>query len=181
MRDSKRSNLDERGAAAFGEWRAAPTPFTILPATWRDVGELRALEAECFGEDAWPLLDVISVLTIGGIVRLKAVIQERMVGFIAGDPREEDAAWITTLGVRAPFRRLGIAAALLAECEQQMKHPVIRLCVRSDNHPALQLYAKAGYRHVSVWWNYYRDGQDAYVLEKELAEFRSLKTFHIDR
>lgn len=180
MQDSKRSSLDERGAAAFGEWHAAPTPFTILPATWRDVGELRALEAECFGEDAWPLLDVINVLTIGGIVRLKAVAQERMIGFIAGDPREGEIAWITTLGVRVPYRRLGIASMLLERCELQMQRPFVRLCVRSDNQPALQLYAKAGYRHVSVWWNYYRDGQDAYVLEKELAEFKSLNKLHKD-
>ncbi len=174
LHDSKRSDgLDAEGAAVSGEWHTAPQPFSILTATWRDVGELRVLEAECFGEDAWPLLDVISVLTIGGIVRLKAVIHERMVGFIAGDPREEDTAWITTLGVRAPYRRLGIATALLAECEKQMRRPVIRLCVRKDNQPALQLYTKAGYRHVSVWWNYYRDGQDAFVLEKKLAEFNS--------
>lgn len=171
LHDSKRRSDVKGGAAATGEWYAAPQPFSILPATWRDVGELRSLEAECFGEDAWPLLDVISVLTLGGIVRLKAVVNGQMAGFIAGDPREGEAAWITTLGVRAPYRRLGIATALLDQCEQQMQRPVIRLCVRSDNQPALQLYAKAGYRHVSVWWNYYRDGQDAYVLEKTLREF----------
>ncbi len=172
--NSKRSSEEEREAAETEEGRTASPLFSILPATWRDVGELRILEAECFGEDAWPLLDVISVLTLGGIIRLKAVIQERMVGFIAGDLRERKIAWITTLGVRAPYRRMGIATALLTECEQQMGRSVIRLCVRSDNYAALQLYDKAGYRHFSVWKNYYRDGKDAYVLEKELPEFKAL-------
>ena len=55
-----------------------------MPATWRDLGELRTVEHECFGDDAWPLWDLVGVLTFPGVVRLKAVMSEKMFGFVAG-------------------------------------------------------------------------------------------------
>jgi ribosomal protein S18 acetylase RimI-like enzyme len=143
--------------------------YTIENATWRDLGELRTLEAECFGKDAWPLLDLIGVLTLPGNVRIKAVTPEgKMAGFIAGDPHPaEKLGWITTLGVRVAYRKQGMAASLLSECEEYMRMRFVRLCVRSNNEPALHLYERAGYSRVTVWKGYYIDGQDALVLEKD--------------
>ena len=92
--------------------------FSIITATWRDLGELRQLERDCFGKDAWPLLDLIGALTLPGSVRLKVVVVGKMVGFVGGDPRpQEKIGWITTLGVAPAYRCNGIAAALLAACE----------------------------------------------------------------
>jgi ribosomal protein S18 acetylase RimI-like enzyme len=143
------------------------TPYSITQANWRDVGELRQLEKECFGEDSWPLWDIIGVLTMPGVVRLKAVMNERMVGFIGGDvQRGENTGWITTLGVFPAQRRLGIAAALLAECETQMGMNHVKLCVRKSNDPAILLYKRAGYQQIDIWHRYYSGGEDALVLEK---------------
>ncbi len=143
--------------------------FKIVRATWRDLNELRHLEKACFGDDAWPLVDLISVLAISGVVRLKAVIADRMVGFIAGDPRgSQDVAWIATLGVLPSCRRRGIASALLRACEDKLEVIRVRLSVREGNLPALQLYRRFGYKQVGRWTNYYRDKSDAIVLEKWL-------------
>ena len=129
---------------------------------------MRALERECFREDAWPLLDLVGVLTFPNVVRLKAVAPEKMVGFIAGDMRpREGLGWITTIGVLPPFRRRGIAFALLANCEEAMGMPVVRLCVRRSNLSAQQLYQKAGYQPDGVWERYYSDREDALVLQKD--------------
>ncbi len=49
------------------------TGVAIEPATLRDLGALRHLEQVCFPKDAWPLLDLIGVLTFRGVMRLKAV------------------------------------------------------------------------------------------------------------
>lgn len=139
----------------------------IVPATWRDLGELRQLERACFAEDQWPLFDLIAVLTWPDIVRLKAVVDGAMVGFIAGDPRpQENTAWIATLGVLPAYRRQGIGLALLNACEARLSQPRLRLCVRVSNLAAIRLYEKAGYFSLEVWQKYYRDGEDALVMEK---------------
>ena len=139
----------------------------IVPATWRDLAELRQVEQACFADDHWPLLDLIAVLTLPNVVRLKAVIQSAMVGFVAGDPRpQENTAWIATLGVLPAYRRQGIGLALLTACENRLTQPHLRLCVRMSNWAAIRLYEKAGYSPLEVWPKYYRDGEDALMMEK---------------
>jgi ribosomal protein S18 acetylase RimI-like enzyme len=141
--------------------------FSIIPATWHDLGELRQLERECFGKDAWPLLDLIGALTFPGSIRIKAVVGGKMVGFVGGDPRPlEKIGWITTLGVAVAYRRNGIAATLLGACEDAMKMPVVRLCVRRSNLGAQKLYQQAGYQPAGVWEKYYNGQEDALVLQK---------------
>ena len=86
--------------------------ITIESATWRDLKDLFQLEKDCFQLDAWPLLDILGALTIPQIIRLKAVDQEKMVGFIAVDlRRSQQTAWIATLAVLPAFRKTGIASA----------------------------------------------------------------------
>jgi ribosomal protein S18 acetylase RimI-like enzyme len=139
----------------------------IVPAAWRDLGALRTLERVCFPKDAWPLLDLIGVLSFPNVVRLKAVINNEMVGFVAGDIRSSNGlAWIATIGVLPDYRRRGVATQLLRACEERLSTYTIRLSVREDNIPAITLYMKLGYKRVGMWPAYYQDGSDAIVLEK---------------
>lgn len=139
----------------------------IVEAGIRDLSALRQLEKECFGIDAWPLIDLISVLIIPGIVRLKANIDGEMVGFIAADlHRAQRLGWIVTLGVKPGFRRMGIARNILLACMARMDVQRYRLSVRKNNQPALNLYAQEGFHPVDTWKGYYADGEDALVLEK---------------
>jgi ribosomal-protein-alanine N-acetyltransferase len=141
--------------------------FQVLRAGWQDLNDLRKLEEICFGEDSWPLWDLIAVLTLPKIVRLKAQVDGKMAGFIAGDPHpREKLGWIATLGVLPAYRRMGIAETLLARCEEELGLPRIRLSVRRSNEPALALYRKTGYQMVETWRGYYHSGEDALVLEK---------------
>ena len=72
----------------------------VEPASWRDLNAVRHLEQACFPKDAWPLFDMISVLSFPNVVRLKAVAGRRLVGFVGADIREkESTAWIATIGV----------------------------------------------------------------------------------
>ena len=145
--------------------------FEIEPATWRDLGTLRHIEQVCFPLDAWPLWDLIGVLTLPQVVRLKAAVEGEMVGFIAGDVRpREQLAWVATIAVLPEFRERGIGGALLRACEAQVKMPKIRLNVRFSNHTAIQLYRNSGYQAVGRWPHYYSDGEDALVMEKELGD-----------
>ena len=142
--------------------------FQIETASWHDLNALRQIEKECFIEDAWPLFDLIAALTFPGIVRLKAVVDGRMVGFAGGETKpSERAGWITTLGVLPAYRRQGIARALLEACEKQLDLPCIKLSVRRSNLAAIELYQRAGYHQTGVWPRYYYGGEDALILEKE--------------
>lgn len=105
--------------------------YKIEPATWRDLGALRHLEQVCFPQDAWPLWDLVGVLTLPNVVRFKAVVDnlnrngdhERgvMAGFIAGEMRRsDDAAWIATVGVLPEYRRQGIGHALIDIAEREL-------------------------------------------------------------
>ena len=146
-----------------------PLPYQIEPATWRDLGALRRLEQECFPLDAWPLLDLIAVLSFSNIVRLKAILNDEMIGFIAGDLRRgQDLAWIATIGVLPVYQRQGIASALLQACEAQLQTSRVRLSLRINNQPARLLYESAGYYQVGIWPEYYNDKTDALVMEKHL-------------
>jgi ribosomal protein S18 acetylase RimI-like enzyme len=141
--------------------------ITIESATWRDLKDLFQLEKVCFQLDAWPLLDILGVLTIPQVIRLKAVDQEILVGFIAVDlRRSQKTAWIATLAVLPAYRKSGIGSTLLQICEGEVNLPRIRLSVRQSNQPAIQLYQKHGYQQIEVWKKYYKGGDNALVFEK---------------
>ncbi len=145
--------------------------FQIEIATLSDLNQLRELEKICFEKDAWPLLELLAVLVIPGLVRLKVDIDGKMAGFIGGDARRsEGMGWITTVGIRPEFRRLGLASRLILACEEAMQMPAVRLSVRRSNFGAQHLYFRLGYHHVGVWEKYYEDGEDALIMEKVILK-----------
>ena len=141
----------------------------IVPASILDLNALRKLENESFGKDAWPLLDLIAVLTFGEVIRLKAVEDGQMAGFVAGDPRPHEGwGWIATIAVDPRYRRRGIGRALLHACEAKLGVPRSRLTVRISNEVAISMYKKDGYATTEIWNSYYNDGEDGMVMEKNL-------------
>ncbi len=144
--------------------------YTLETATWRDFPALRHIEAVCFERDAWPMLDLFAALTVPGVIRIKAVVDDRMVAFAGGDPRpREGVGWVTTIAVLPEFRRQGIANALLDEVEPAMHMPRVRLCVKTGNDNAIRLYLRRGYHQINTWRRYYSGGEDALVMEKVLS------------
>lgn len=141
----------------------------IQPAGLFDLNALLRLERVCFDKDAWPLLDLVAVLTWHGVVRLKAVNDGEMIGFAACDPRpSQSVAWISTLAVDPRYQRRGVGRMLLRACEEKVKLPRMKLSVRVTNLGAIALYEKEGYRTVDVWGRYYSDDEDALVMEKKI-------------
>lgn len=141
----------------------------IVTASLRDLNSLHKLERACFGREAWPILDLIAVLTFSNVIRLKAVMDSQMVGFVAGDPRPRDGwAWIATIGVDPRYQRRGIGRALLRACEERLNLPRVRLTVRVSNTAAIAMYEKEGYATIDIWRGYYNDGEDGMVMEKNL-------------
>lgn len=70
--------------------------------------------------------------------------------------------------------RHGIGSALLTaavRASERREFKTLRLEVREDNAPALNLYRKAGYLEKARLPCYYGDGQDGIRLEKDCLEF----------
>jgi ribosomal-protein-alanine N-acetyltransferase len=103
------------------------------------------------------------------VIRLKAVENGELIGFVAGDPRSsEGVSWVATIGVDPRYQRRGVGRALLRACEERTKLPRMKLTVRLSNGAAISLYEKEGYRSVDIWKQYYNDGEDGLVMEKSL-------------
>ena len=139
----------------------------LREATWRDFNVVHALEKACFDVDAWPWFDVLAALTFPNTVRILALLADEPLGFVIGDRRRrKDLGWIATIGVHPNLRRRGIGGILLRACEEALATKCIRLTLRPSNLIAMRLYQKAGYDQVDIWKRYYRNGEDAIVMEK---------------
>jgi ribosomal-protein-alanine N-acetyltransferase len=155
------------GKGGIQHWIAAGEVIEIEPASWRDLNALRHLEQVCFPKDAWPLWDIIGVLTLPNVVRLKATLDGKMIGFIAVDIRpSEKTAWIATVCVAPEYQNKGIGRALMKAGEAPVELPYLRLNVRPSNASAIHLYLSLGYQRAGIWPRYYQDGEDAQIMEK---------------
>jgi ribosomal-protein-alanine N-acetyltransferase len=144
--------------------------FVIRTAELRDFFKLQSLEKLCFQADAWPWIDILAALTFPETVRIVLESQAELVGFVIGDRRRHrDLGWIASIAVHPDYRRQGIGAALLKTCERALDTSQIRLSLRPSNEGALELYRKHGYIEIDRWRRYYRDGEDAMVMEKRLV------------
>jgi ribosomal-protein-alanine N-acetyltransferase len=139
----------------------------ISPASLRDLRQVMRLERVCFGADAWPILDVMSVLVWPGEIRLRAIIDRNVIGLITAESAWRDGiSMITTIGVDPDHRRQGVGSAMLARCETLLPGEKIRLTVREDNLPAIRMYEQFHYAYLTKIPNYYRDGRSGLVMEK---------------
>jgi ribosomal protein S18 acetylase RimI-like enzyme len=143
--------------------------FEILPARLRDLNTLKHLEDEVFKDDAWPVVDILVILLTPGMINLKAVSEGKIIGFITVEENFFDPdANVNSLGVLSAYRCQGVGKALMSAAEEKTNRHSIRLCVRHSNQAAIDLYFSMGYRKTDTRHSYYADGEDAYVMKKEL-------------
>lgn len=85
----------------------------------------------------------------------------------------EVAGHVTSIAVMEPFRRHGLAAALMDQLhfhlEQNNMCSFCGLHVRKSNTGATRLYEKFGYSVTQIIPSYYQDGEDAFYMTKELS------------
>jgi ribosomal-protein-alanine N-acetyltransferase len=140
----------------------------IAPATWRDALALNRLDRRCFPPiDAYGWWTYVWLCVWPGVVALKAVKADALIGFVAGDPRRRSKyVVIVTIAVEPDWRGRGIGEQLLRACEARFDLPCFRLQVRKSNAPAIGLYRKLGYTIAGTLPRYYGDGEDAYLMQK---------------
>ena len=134
------------------------------------VASVAAMEAECFGKDAWSEKSVASELNNPLSLWLVAVEEGRVAGYVGSQTvcNETD---MMNVAVTADFRRRGIAERLILALVEELKaldSHSLTLEVRASNAPAIGLYEKLGFVQTGLRKNYYRNPkEDALILRKE--------------
>lgn len=78
---------------------------------------------------------------------------------------------VISIAVLPSHHRQGIGYALIKEATHAMREYNAKECyleVRESNLPAVTLYKKLGFEIARTIRNYYADGEDAYLMAKEL-------------
>lgn len=79
---------------------------------------------------------------------------------------------IATIAVKDKYRNKGIGGILLSKIVEQSIEKgftSIDLEVRKSNEPAIKLYKSYGFKVISVRKGYYSNGEDAYIMVKDLT------------
>jgi len=129
------------------------------------------MEALC-SQSPWGFRMLEEALALGGAWSIGAEEDGHLLGF--GLFYEVLDEWqVMTLCVLPEHRRKGIARRLLEEAKEVARRQGVQklsLEVRQSNTAALGLYAQAGFSQVGLRKAYYRDGEDALLMDCPLRE-----------
>lgn len=138
----------------------------------KDLRSISNLEHQIFKENAFSL-QLIKKLIQHNTLFLKLVyckIRKELIGSIVVIKDREDQANIINFLIHPHFQNKGYGSLLLQETIQRIKRlkevKKIVLNVQVNNSIAIKLYEKFNFQKNSkVIKNYYRSGEDAYLME----------------
>ncbi len=147
--------------------RRAIRDVSVEPMRWWDIGEAAALERALFPTDSpWTAAVFWSELAAGHHYVVRRGRGGRVLGY-AGLAVGPDVADVQTIGVAPAARRRGIGRALLRDLLRAAGDLPVLLDVRTDNAPAIALYAAEGFRRIGVRRRYYQPSDaDAYTMRR---------------
>lgn len=130
-----------------------------------DVHEVALMEQRCFS-CPWTEADFNTVLNSKSSVHINAFADGVLAGYVTM-ACVLDEGQIMNVAVDEPFRRNGIARALIGklfEVGDERKLTLYTLEVREKNTPARRLYEGLGFKAVGVRKDYYSEPTDNAVL-----------------
>lgn len=145
----------------------------IRPATSADLGDLLALDAALFGNDAWSSTAMCA--EIGppaeiGRCCLVAVVGATTVGYAAARTAAEPAD-LLRVGVALGHRRSGVGSSLVTAVIDRARaagRDGLLLEVARGNSSAVAMYERLGFAVIATRPRYYADGADALVMSRRL-------------
>ena len=143
----------------------------LIPLHLAQAPILAQIHQECF-DKPWSETFFANLLsdqqTVCPVVGWLAVSYEQPAGFILARNQITQAE-ILTFAVRPCFQRQGTGAALLKTLQQNTPLPIF-LEVAVDNHAAINLYIKHGFKTVGSRPGYYTNAQGA-VLDACIMQY----------
>ncbi len=152
----------------------------IRDAQSRDVKALVSLEESLFDAQNYALSAQAFYYHIRHNMLLVAQTDENViVGYLLVLIRRQKAK-VYSIGISTSFRARGIAHSLLDTMDTRLGQKgfeYVVLEVRCDNENAIRLYLNKGFKILKTLQGFYKDGCDAYLMEKEYAKTPLSKTF----
>lgn len=154
-----------------------PAPASLLRvrrAASSDLDDLVALEQRSFNSDRLSRaqyrrhLDSDSALVLVASANHRHFLGTAVLFF----RKRSGVARLYSLATQPEARGKGVGTALLEAIEvaaRQRRCRMLRLEVRADNHSAIKLYERLGYRRTGALAAYYQDGADGWRYEKQLG------------
>jgi ribosomal-protein-alanine N-acetyltransferase len=136
----------------------------------KDLEEMIDIERSSFGEESYRKELIVQLLSDEEFHNVIAELDDEKAGYATffEDARRKRAR-LVTIAVKPDYRNRGLAKAMLAFLEEEMrKHElhIVSLEVGTSNVPATNLYLSLGYRITGTIPNYYGKGKDAIYMEK---------------
>ena len=148
-------------------------PFTIRQATITDLDRLEALENSVFEIDRLSRRSLRNFILNPKDVLVLADRGDHLAGYALLTFRHGTAlARLYSIAVSPETGRMGVGRALMKSAEQKAIERdciLLRLEVRADNHGAIRLYEKLGYKQFGTYEHYYEDDETALRFEKFLV------------
>ncbi|RLE95884.1 MAG: ribosomal-protein-alanine N-acetyltransferase [Thermoprotei archaeon] len=144
--------------------------LNIREARADELSLVHEIEVACF-KQPYGLSLLKMYHTLSPDLFLVAEAEGRIVGYVIGLCKKWGEGHVISLAVHPDYRRKGIGRALMEALLTRFKErgmQAARLEVRVSNTPAIRLYEKLGFRIKGVLRGYYLDGEDAYLMVKEL-------------
>ena len=130
-----------------------------------------SIEATCFGHDQWSTDEFEWYARVSPALFLVAARGPRLVGYSVALIQGEKAS-LDSIGVRPAARRTGVATALMRETIRRLRRRHIRtltLMVRRENHTAIAVYRRFGFRRTGTVARYYDDGATGWRMSLQLT------------
>ena len=148
-------------------------PFTVHRAADGELSQIAVLEAACFSFPG--TVDQIRREAGDGLHLFLTAVEEgqdTVLGYV-GLTHILDEGYIGNVAVSPPYRREGVATALLRALDREaeaLSLSFVTLEVRRSNLPAIALYEKNGYAHTGTMKNHYSKPQeDALIMTKRFV------------
>ncbi|MBI2819608.1 MAG: ribosomal protein S18-alanine N-acetyltransferase [Acidobacteria bacterium] len=137
----------------------------------RDFPSLCRLDQMCFPPAiAYDPEEIAAALVQPHTFCVVAEQDEQVVGFILLNYRRT-VGHIITIDLHPDYRRRGLGSRFMKMAEQHLAELGVRrvvLEVATNNDAAIAFYRARGYSTQRILPHYYRDGTDAYMMEKVL-------------
>jgi ribosomal-protein-alanine N-acetyltransferase len=146
-----------------------PKDTIIREMRFEDLEAVCSIEHDVF-PNPWPRVFFERDLESGKAVAFVALDDDRVVGYTIGACIDVELH-ITNIAVASEYQGRGIGSALLLKMERvafERDCTFAYLEVRTNNVAAIKMYEKHGYDVLYTRKKYYIDGDDAYVMHKEL-------------